>query len=190
MASKTGKKRPAAPREQGRSSFVLWGVIGAIIVAVLAVGIVVSRSGSGSPTAAEGTRAPSIPFLTFDGQPATFADFRGKPLVVNFYASWCPPCVAELPGFAAVDAEVGDRVTFIGIALQDDPELAQALEQQTGIKYPTFQDQTGAVYQSIDGFGMPTTVFIDAEGNLIDKHTGILFEDQLRQKIDELFPNA
>ena len=130
--------------------------------------------------------APQVSFQTFDGQTVTLEQFRGKPVVLNFFASWCPSCVAEMPDFEAVHAKLGDRVTFIGLALQDDPALAQALQTRTGITYQTFQDPSGAVYVAFGGFAMPTTILIDAAGNVVEKHAGILFAEDLERKIFEV----
>ena len=73
---------------------------------------------AGGPTAGE--PAPPTPFLLFDGTEATFADYRGRPLVVNFWASWCPSCVAEMSAaFRPVQEQLGDRVAFLGMNTQD-----------------------------------------------------------------------
>lgn len=126
-------------------------------------------------------------FVLYDGTPVVFEDFDG-PLVVNFWASWCPACVVELPDFQAVSEEFADDVTFIGMnVLPDDRAAAEALIEQTGVTYQLAEDEGGALYTEFGGIAMPTTVFLDSDGNVVDVHSGTLFEADLRQRITELF---
>jgi thiol-disulfide isomerase/thioredoxin len=141
--------------------------------------------GDGSESGASGDASGS--FVLFDGTPASFGDFEG-PIVVNFWASWCPACVVELPDFQAVSEELGDSVTFIGMnVLPDDRAAAEALIEETGVEYQLAEDEGGALYAEFGGIAMPTTVFLDADGNVVDVHGGTLFEDDLRERISELF---
>ena len=99
-------------------------------------------------------RRPGLPadterFTRFDGSPLKLSDFRGQKLVVNFFASTCVPCKKEMPALQAVHERLGDDVTFIGIAVQDDPEAAQELIDQTGVSYDLGQDPTGSLFQRL-----------------------------------------
>jgi thiol-disulfide isomerase/thioredoxin len=142
----------------------------------------------GSETSSDDSGADSgSSFALFDGTPASFSDFSG-PIVVNFWASWCPACVAELPDFESVSQSLGDRVTFIGMnVLPDDRAAAEALIAQTGVTYQLAEDDGGALFAEFGGLAMPTTVFIDADGDVVDVHSGTIFEDDLRERISELF---
>ncbi len=142
--------------------------------------------GDGDPTG-EPSGSANADFLLYDGTPAGFEDFEG-PIVVNFWASWCPACVVELPDFQAVSAELGDAVTIIGVnVLPDDREAAEALIAQTGVEYQLAEDEGGQLFTELGGIAMPTTVFIDADGNVVDVHSGTLFRGDLRERINELF---
>ena len=164
-----------------------------IAIVVVAVGFFVLRAfGAGDDPAIE-TEAPpesetsGISFALWDGSESSFGEFEG-PIVVNFWASWCPACVAELPDFEAVSDELAGDVTFIGMnVLPDDREAAQALIDQTGVDYQLALDQGGEVYAEFGGIAMPTTVFIGADGSVVDVHSGAIFEDDLRDLISELF---
>ena len=110
-----------------------------------------------------------------------------KPVVLNFFASWCGPCVTEMPAFERVHREVGDRVTFIGIAYQDSDEAARATVERTGVTYPTFGDSGQDAVTYFGGISMPTSVFIDAGGKVVDVHSRALDEDALRSALEDRF---
>ncbi len=109
------------------------------------------------------------------------------PVVVNFFASWCVPCVDEMPAFERVHQSLGDQVTIIGMAKDDTPEQALATVASTGVTYPTFDDPDASAITYFGGLAMPTTVFIDASGQVVDVNSGPLTEAELRAKITALF---
>jgi thiol-disulfide isomerase/thioredoxin len=111
----------------------------------------------------------------------------GKPVVLNMFASWCQPCIEEMPGFEHVHQQLGGEVTFAGLAIRNPADKALALVQQTGVTYPTFADTGDAGAELFDLVNMPTTIFIDADGNVVERRAGRITEDQLRDEIDEQF---
>jgi thiol-disulfide isomerase/thioredoxin len=134
--------------------------------------------------------APSVDevtFTTFDGEEVPLSSLRGGPTVVNFFASTCVPCVTEMPAFEEVYQEVGDEVAFLGLAVADRADDALALVEQTGVTYPTAQDPDSAVITALGGSVLPTTVLLDADGEIVATHNGELDADQLRGLLaDEL----
>lgn len=135
-----------------------------------------------------GQPAPEFTLPSLDGEETvSLTDLRGDVVVVNFFASWCAPCVEEMPAFEAVHQDVGDRVTLIGMANQDAPENALETVAATGVTYPTFGDPDGDALTFFGGLAMPTTVFIDTDGEVVEVHSGALTEDELRAKLGELF---
>ncbi len=172
------------------------GVIG--VVALVAVAVVLFSSGSGdtandppvasaSPDVGESDAVPNVTLSDFDGNPVHLADYVGRPLVINFWASWCVPCLAEMPGFEQVYQRQRPAVQFLGINLQDDPGAAQAVIRQTGISYPVARDIDGSAFVAFRALGMPTTIFVSAEGEVLSLHTGGLFADDLEEQIISLF---
>lgn len=155
-------------------------VVGVAVLALFERG----PGGAASDTAV----AVDIPLEYFDGSKGNLADFRGRPVVLNFWASWCPACVAELPDFQQVHTELGDQVVFIGVNMQEvDRSAAEALIARTGVTFLLADDPDGAIYRSFEGIAMPTSVFITADGVVADMHSGAIFADDLRAKIrDEL----
>lgn len=141
---------------------------------------------------AAGEPLPQVTLTTFDGQSVDVADFTGgQPLVLNFFASWCPPCVAEMrDAFAPAHATYGDEVRFLGVALQDDPDAALGVVEQTGVDYELAQDPEGRLFTAISGFGMPTTLYISADGRIVARDTGAITPSQLEARLDELLAEA
>ena len=143
---------------------------------------------SSATSAPVGDPAPTTSFQTFDSAPATLADFTGKPVVLNFWASWCPSCVAEMSAaFRPVQQDLGADITFLGMNIQDDRVLADQLLTETGVEWINAEDPTGDLYVELGGIAMPFTVYLNADGRVVEKHNGPLTEDQLRQQIAEVF---
>lgn len=129
-----------------------------------------------------------VSFVMFDGSTSSFDAFKGKPLVLNFWASWCPPCIAEMPDFQAASEVFQGEVAFLGMNMQDsNRSAAERLVAETGVRYQLALDPDGALFARFGGIGMPTTVFIDADGSVVDTHTGALFGDVLEERIREAF---
>lgn len=122
-----------------------------------------------------------------DGPDAALGDLlTGAPVVVNFFASWCVPCVEEMPAIEAVHRSLGARVTFVGLANQDRDEDALATVDATGVTYATYGDPDASAITYFGGLSMPTTVFIAADGTVVDVNNGPLTEAELRAKITDL----
>lgn len=179
---KTMNALPSAtpPRRQLRLTLTAGGLVllaGALVGMALATGS--SDPGSSVP-------APDIAFERFDGSAASLADYRDRPLVVNFWASWCPSCVAELSAaFLPVQDALGEDVAFLGLNLQDDRRQALALIDQTGVRFDLAEDASGDLYEALGGIGMPFTVLIDQEGRVVYRHHGPVTEGQLTDLIVE-----
>ena len=149
--------------------------------------------GDGAATPATIELEPAAPtgeapsFTTFDGEVVALSSLAGRPVVVNFFASTCSPCIKEMPAFDAVFREVGDEVAFLGLAVQDRPEAALELVEDTGVTYPTALDPEGSVINALGGTLLPTTALLDAEGRLVATHLGALDAEELRRLLaDEL----
>ena len=157
-----------------------WLVVAVVAVAAVFAGF--ALLGSDDEPAVRS--ALDVPYRTIDGAEANLADFAGTPVVVNFWASWCPACVAEMPDFEQVHAELGDQVVFLGLNMQEtDPDGAAAFVAQTGVSYRLGVDPDGAIFNRFGGIAMPTTVFIDADGTVLRTHGGVLFADDLAELI-------
>lgn len=165
-----------------RPKMTSWTLAG--VAAAAAIALVVIAASGGDDGAPGAPQAPSVAFERFDGSPATLADYRGEPLVVNFWASWCPSCVAEMSAaFRPVQQSVGDRVAFLGMNLQDERSRAIELVEETGVLFDLAEDRRGDLYTALGGLGMPFTVFIDSNGSVVHAHNGPVTEQQLTDLI-------
>ena len=136
--------------------------------------------------AGSGVGKAAAELLAQAGFPETRA--AHTPVVVNLFASWCVPCVEEMPAFERVHQALGDQVTFLGMSNRErSPEDALAIVESTGVTYPTFDDPDASAFTYFGALGMPTTVFIDATGNVVDVHSGPLTEAELQTRITDLF---
>jgi cytochrome c biogenesis protein CcmG/thiol:disulfide interchange protein DsbE len=130
---------------------------------------------------------PSVEVEMADGTTVALTDvLDGRPVVLNFFASWCAPCRAEMPDFAAVHRDVGDRVSFVGLAMQDTRDGGAEVVEQTGVAYPWGLDPTGEIFVELGGFAMPTTVYVAADGKIVGTDSGAIDESQLRDRLADL----
>ena len=116
--------------------------------------------------------APAFTLTNLDGKTVSLADFRGKVVVLDFWATWCPPCKREIPDFVDLQKAYGSRgVQIVGIAL-DEPEKVQAFARQNGMNYPVLlgSDEIALRYGGIEG--IPTTFIIDKSGKIASRFEG------------------
>ena len=165
-------------------------VVVAGLVAVLV--IVVTRTGTApAPATSTSTSAWALPRLEGPGT-VSLAGFRGKPLVVDFFASWCTPCRSELPEFLAVSRQLGSRVAFVGVDSEENGD-GPTFARQTGITgWPLARDTGGSQQSGLrDALasipGMPVTAFYDASGALRDVRLGAMTGDVLAAHLRDLF---
>ena len=148
-----------------------------------------STSTSGNSSSSSAKVAPDFSIKTLSGETVSFSSLKGKPLVLNFGASWCGPCELEAPVLAKVYEKYKDRVNFFGIAVRDQEEDQRAFAEKHGFKFPIGLDPDGKVlynYQKagkVNMSGIPTTFFIDKEGNIQAFFIGPISESTFDQKV-------
>ncbi len=157
----------------------------------LAVGFVavIAFLGFLSTTAGNSDDGPTaldeFTFQTMDGGTVTLADFDG-PMVVNYFAAWCPPCRAEMPEFEEVSLETAGEVTFVGISRDNITDSWRSLIDETGVTFPTvYEGNVQGSFAFINGTSMPTTLFVAADGTIAHTWSGALTDDKLRELIAE-----
>lgn len=132
--------------------------------------------------------APDFTVYDLDGNEAHLSDFIGKPVVVNFWASWCRPCKMEMPDFNEKYLEIGEQVQFLIINMTDGSretvETAASFIAEQGYSFPVFYDTDQDAATTYGVYSLPTTYFIDAEGCAIAQATGAIDEQTLQRGID------
>ena len=137
-----------------------------------------------SPEVPDGISLSDLTFDRFDGGTGTLADYAGTPLVVNFFASWCPPCVREMPEFQEVFERLDGRVAFLGLSQDQSAQDALDLVETTGVTYDVGWDLDLEVYRATGSIAMPTTAFVSPTGELLDIFAGALDTESLVERIE------
>jgi len=121
------------------------------------------------------------------GEQVTLSSKIGKPIVVNFWATWCGPCQSEMPAFDAMHRKYGDKVTFMMIDLtdgsRDTVESAAAFIKERGYGFPVYFDTTLSAANSYGAYSIPLSVFINKNGEIVTTHTGAMDEATLENYI-------
>ncbi len=146
---------------------------------------------NGSGDEAKLDPAPDFTVYDKDGSPVKLSDMKGTPVVLNFWASWCPPCKSEMPDFDEICKEFEGRVIFMMVNLTDGQsetqESAQAFIDSMGYTFPVYFDKDSDAAYKYGIQSIPTTCFIDADGNFVAYASGAISGDILKQGISMIY---
>ena len=132
----------------------------------------------------------ALPDLTDPSETLSLAQLRGRPVLVNFWASWCVQCRKEAPLLEATYRRVGNRVAFLGVDTNDTRAAALSFLRQFGVTYPSVYDPHGTAATTYGLFGLPTTIFVAPDGKMLERHVGALSSDTLRAGLTRLMRTA
>jgi cytochrome c biogenesis protein CcmG, thiol:disulfide interchange protein DsbE len=143
------------------------------------------------PAPRQGFLAPDFSLSDSTGQTIHLADFRGRPVLVNVWASWCGPCKAEMPAMQRVYTDYHQRgfeILAVNSTAQDTPESASAFAQANGLDFPILFDSQGEVARQYQVQSLPTSFFIDKDGAIREVVVGgPMSEALLRVRVEQLF---
>ena len=132
--------------------------------------------------------APDFTVLDANGKEVKLSDFRGKPVVVNFWATWCGYCVKEMPAFEEVYQQMGSDIHFLMInvtdGVQETVDKASAFIADSGYTFPVYYDTQYSATRTYGAYSLPMTFFFDAEGYAIAQATGAIDKDTLLRGIE------
>jgi len=197
--------------EKKNSSSKNWLVV-IVILLVLGVGgyFVFSRKGASPPrdertgvqidtqpaqvagSFTKGQEAPDVSFTDFDGNTHNLSDFAGQAVVLDFWAAWCPFCLAEMPELQAAQDKYGDELVMVGVHRSDTEKASKGLKfaEERGVSYLLVSDANGALYRAAGGFGMPVAVFIDSEGVVTEIKSGPKTTEEIEEKVGKLIASG
>lgn len=193
--------REENPTRRSKEGVAIGATILVLIVVVAAVAYNVlapqAQPGSGLGQAAgsaEQQMAPDFAVAGNDGAEVQLSDFRGQPVVLNFWASTCGPCQSEMPGFQQAWQRYGDQIAFMMVDVPgfngETTARAQELVASKGYGFPVYFDTDGSAAAAYGVTSIPRTCFIDAEGRIVAAAAGALDEASLDQGIDLLLSGA
>lgn len=150
-----------------------------------------SRDPAAIPSALIGKPMPSFSLVTLDGRTVTTADLRGKPVVLNFWASWCPSCVDEHAALLDAAQRYGTSVQIVGVLYQDTPDGARNFEARYGEpSWPTLLDPNGSLAIDFGVSGPPESYVIDASGIVRYKQFGPLTQQVIADQVGRVLSTA
>lgn len=156
----------------------LRALLGTVIAAglLVALGFGLTRDARVLPTVSVSKPAPAFDLKTLDDRRVRLADLKGKPMIVNFWASWCTECRKEHPLLMAAHDRFGDRIEFVGVVFQDSAKNARSYLVEMGDvsvgSYPNLLDPGSRTAIDYGVYGVPETFFIDREGIVVGKRVG------------------
>lgn len=156
-------------------------VIAVVIAAVAVIGLVAysqARDDGG-----DGSDTPPLTGTTLDGQAFDLAGTKGQPTVINFFASWCPPCNEEAPDLVAF-SEAHPEIAVVGVAVNDEQSKTEEFVAKYGVTYPVVFDAEGGSGADWGVTGIPTTFFLDADGAVTDTIVGAATRDQFEASLE------
>jgi cytochrome c biogenesis protein CcmG/thiol:disulfide interchange protein DsbE len=168
--------------------FVWLSVAAGCVVAVLILApFFSSRSERSGPAGLAGEPAPVYALRDDRGAAVSLATYRGRVVVMNLWASWCPPCRAEMPDLQRLADAYGKRgISVIGVNQGESPERARAFARSLAIAFPVWIDAEQRYGRTFAAMGLPTTVIIGRDGKVVRGFDGALSFAQMRSSVEPL----
>lgn len=206
IAPETPPEGPSS--EQPTSPFPRrgWFIVGLVAVAIaLGAVMLLQQSAAGSysgslpsggvllpganrgPGPKVGEPAPELMLQSLDGRPASLNDYRGQVVMINFWATWCPPCRAEMPDMEQVYQEKKQQgFAVLAVNIQEARDPITEFVNRFGLSFPVLMDTKGEVTQQYGIYSLPTSYFIDQQGRIAELNVGALSKSAISKKVEAL----
>ncbi len=193
LLEKEQAKEEESHGQPGKTPVWLWLVPLLLSAAALVVSFKVLQGDNASASnlsaatrPVSGEPAPDFTVQTLDGKYVSLSDFRGKTVLLNFWATWCPPCRSEMPDMEKVYRERLDKdVVILAVDVQEAAVPVQAFVDRFGITFPILMDVSGDIAKLYGVQSLPTSYFIDKQGRITSFSLGALNESAISRRIDQ-----
>ena len=171
-----------------KTSKTIWIISTVFFIALIVGGMTLMGSTDLSvslPTSNSSNQAPDFKLASLSGEEVRLSDFKGKPVVLNFWASWCGPCREESPLLGSAAKKYDEDVQFLGVAVNDSEDKVSTFSRRSGMDYLIGLDD-GSIASAYKVNGIPATFFIDGDGRVVDTWIGAISEENLTTRIEKL----
>jgi peroxiredoxin len=183
------RRRSSSTSSFFRSSWT-WLGLGMVLILGGLAGLYLTNQANAPEVAAGESRAdlaPDFSLVSLDDETLNLSDYRGQYVLVNFWATWCPPCRAELPDLVSYyHAYAEDGFVLLGVNEQEPASVASTFLQAQGLDFPVVLDSTGMVMNSYGASGLPSSFLINPEGQIVRMWTGMVNRSTLEREITPL----
>ena len=190
----TAKARSQSSRLRDIGVAVLLGLVVVGVVVALnwqgdeSGGVTRVQLGAGGPAPQVGKSAADFTVAGLDGTPLRLSDFNGRPVWLNFWATWCPPCRAEVPDIVGVYEEgQTEDLVILAVSIGEDSDTVRQYVDKAGMNFPIGVDGTQSVASLYRVAGIPTHIFIDRDGIIRDIQVGGMSRSTMKQKLSKVF---
>lgn len=158
-------------------------VVLVVLLVLVGAGVLAGRA-RGSDDGGDSLR--SIELRRRDGSSASFADYEGRPVLVNVFASWCRPCIEEMPALERAQKRFAGEVRVLGVSIDPNPADGWQVVDRTGVTYDVAHTEDRSLLRRLGGVGMPTTALLAADGALLDVRSGAATEEEFVEWVREV----
>jgi len=168
---------------------VLWVAVFTLpVIFILALGF--GHDPHEVPSVLPGKLAPNCQLTDLQGKPTSIVAYRGKPVVINFWSTWCVPCEAEHGVLQQAAQNFGERAQFLGVVYQDEAQNAERYLKRKGSTYPQLIDPSSRCAIDYGVAGVPESFFVDPNGIVADKHVGPIGPADLARAVNSMLPRG